>query len=82
MYYNSAADKLSKAGNLPMSAAKEYDALKAAAAEDFKHAIAPLETAHKIDPKDHNTMVMLRTAYMQTKNMEGYKKIKEELSAE
>jgi len=80
MYYNSAANKLTEAGNLPMSETKKYDELKASAIEDFKLAIPVLENAHKIDPKDHNTMVMLRTAYLQTKNMEGYKKIKEELA--
>ncbi|MCK5857146.1 MAG: hypothetical protein KAG64_06625 [Bacteroidales bacterium] len=82
MYYNRAADKLSEAGNLPMSETKKYDALKAAALEDFKAAVPALEQAHTIEPKDHSTMVMLRTAYMQTKNMEGYKKIKAELDAE
>jgi argonaute-like protein implicated in RNA metabolism and viral defense len=41
-----------------------------------------LEIAHKIDAKDHNTMIMLRTAYTQTGNVEAFKKIKAELSAE
>jgi len=79
MYYNSAANKLTSAGNLPMSETKKYDALKASAVEDFKKAIPVLENAHKIDPKDHSTMVMLRTAYLQTKNMDGYKAIKAEM---
>jgi len=82
MYYNSAADKLTTAGNLPMSATEEYDRLKAEAKNDFLSAIPYLETAHKIDAKDHNTMIMLRTAYTQTGNVEAFKKIKAELSAE
>jgi len=82
MYYNSAADKLTTAGNLPMSATEEYDRLKNEAKEDFKAAIPYLEKAHKIDPKDHSTMIMLRTAYTQTGNVEGFKKIKAELSGQ
>lgn len=82
MYYNSAADKLTIAGNLPYSETEKYEKLKASAKEDFISAIPYLEQAHKIDPKDHNTMIMLRTAYTQTGNVEAYKKIKAELSGE
>ena len=79
LYYNTAADLLTKAGNLPMSAQEEYDKLKKGAKDNFTNAIPYLENAHKLDPKDHNTMVMLRTAYSQTGNTEGFKKIKTEM---
>jgi len=82
MYYNNAANKVTEAANLPYSETDKYNKLMADSKEDFKQAIAPLENAHRIEPKDHSTMVMLRTAYMQTKNTAAYKKIKEELLAE
>jgi tetratricopeptide (TPR) repeat protein len=79
LYYNTAADLLTKAGNLPMSAQEEYDKLKKDAKENFVKSIPYLEKAHEIDATDHNTMVMLRTAYSQTGNTEGFKKIKAEM---
>ena len=82
MYYNNAANKVIEAANLPYSENVKYDKLVAESKEDFKQAIGPLENAHRIEPKDHSTMVMLRTAYVQTKNMEGLKKIKADLLAE
>ena len=82
LYYNTAADYLTQAGNLPMSAQDQYDKLKADAKTNFTSAIPYLEKAHNLQPKDHNTMVMLRTAYSQTGNVEGFKKIKAEMDAE
>jgi len=82
MYYNTAADKLTTAGNLPYNATDEYNRLKDSAKEDFVSAIPYLEQAHRIDPKEHNTMIMLRTAYTQTGNTKAYKLIKAELDAE
>ena len=79
MFYNSAADMLAKAGNLPFDAQEEYDKLKAQSKDYFGKSIPYLEKAHALDAKDHNTMVMLRTAYMQTGNTEGFKKIKAEM---
>ena len=80
LFYNKAADKLTVAGNLPYSEAKKYDRLKSEAKELFTNAIPNLEEAHKLQPKDHNTMVMLRTAYTQTGDVEGFKRMKAELS--
>jgi tetratricopeptide (TPR) repeat protein len=82
LYYNKAADYLTVAGNLPFSEQEKYEKLKSMAKENFSLAIPYLEKAHELDPKDHNTMVMLRTAYSQTNNVEGFKKIKAEMDAE
>ncbi len=79
LYYNTAADLLAKAGNLPMSEQEKYDKLKTAAKDNFNKSIPYLEKAHSLEETDHNTMVMLRTAYSQTGNTEGFKKIKEKM---
>ncbi len=82
LYYNKAADVLAEAQNLPYSEVDKFNKLKAASKEAFTNSIPYLEMAHKIEPKDHNTMIMLRTAYTQTGDVEGFKRIKAELSAE
>jgi tetratricopeptide (TPR) repeat protein len=82
LYYNKAADILAEAQNVPYKEVERFEKLKAESKQAFTNSIPHLELAHKIEPKDHNTMIMLRTAYTQTGNLDGFKKIKAELSAE
>lgn len=65
-YFNAGADKINESNKLPLSAAKEYDALKAAAKKDFETAVPHIESAHKIKPGDAATGEMLINLYTQT----------------
>ena len=80
MYYNKGADILKYIGNLPYSETEKYNKGKSEAKTSFTNSIPYLEIAHKIDAKDRSTMIMLRVAYTQVGDVEGFKRIKAELA--
>jgi len=81
MLNNKAAIYITDANNLPLSESKKYDELIAKATKYLNEARPYLEKCHELDPKDQNTMIMLRGIYAQTKDMDNLKKINEELKA-
>jgi ABC-type lipoprotein release transport system permease subunit len=81
MLNNKAAIYITDANNLPLSESKKYDELISTATKYLNEARPYLEKCHELDPKDQNTMIMLRGIYAQTKDMDNLKKINEELKA-
>ena len=79
MLNNKAAVFITNANNLPLSATKKYDAMMKKATDLLMEAKPYLEQCHKLDPKDRNTMIMLRGIYQQTKDMANFKKINDEM---
>tara|TARA_B110000459_G_C16618411_1_gene500184 strand:- start:1266 stop:2564 length:1299 start_codon:yes stop_codon:yes gene_type:complete len=65
-YFNVGADKINESNKLPLSAAKEYDALKLAAKVNFEAAVPYIESAHRMKPGDGATGEMLINLYTQT----------------
>lgn len=78
---NKAAELLINAKTLPLSESKKYDELSMRANKILAEAIPFLEKAHELEPKDKNTLILLKSAYFQTKNMEKYKSAKEKLES-
>ncbi len=76
---NKAAAIMTYVSNLPIDKEKEYQEGKAKALEFLKQAKPYLEKAHELQPKDHDTMILLKQIYMKTNNTEMFKKISEEL---
>ena len=65
-YFNRGADKINESNDLPLSATKKYNALKADAKKDFETAVPYVETAHKAKPGDGGTGEMLAKLYTHT----------------
>ncbi len=82
MLNNRAAALLTEANNLPMSATAKYEALSSKGSALLIEAKPYLEKCHQLDPKDRNTMIMLRGVYSQTKDYDNLKKINAELKGE
>jgi len=81
MLNNKAAVYITEANNLPLSETKKYDALMEKATALLNDARPYLEKCHELDPKDQNTMVMLRGIYAQTKDMDKLKEINAAIKA-
>lgn len=72
---NKAAEILVEASNLPLDKEKEYEALKASALEYLKKAQPFLEKARSINPKDKDTLILLKQIYLKTKNTAKFKEV-------
>ena len=81
MLNNKASALIVEASNLPLKEAKKYDALMKEATSLLLEAKPYLENCHKLQPKDKNTMIMLKGIYSQTKDYDSFKKIKAEMDA-
>jgi len=81
MLNNKAAIYITEANNLPLSETKKYDEDIAKAVKLLNEAKPYLEKCHELDPKDQNTMIMLRGIYAQTKDMDNLKKINAAMKA-
>ncbi len=79
LYFNQAAEKLLEAGNLPLSEAEKYDALKADATDLMQKALPYLEKADSIQPADAVTLQTLKEIYTRLNMMEKLKGINERL---
>lgn len=80
LYNNRAAEVYSIAKNLPLGDAN-YDVLIEKGNKLLTLGIPYLEKAHEINPKEKNTLILLKNAYVQTKNTEKYKEVKAKLDA-
>ncbi len=81
MLNNRASALIVEASNLPLKQAKKYDALMKEATDLLLEAKPYLEKCHTLQPKDKNTMIMLKGVYSQTKDYDSFKKIKAEMDA-
>ena len=81
MLNNKASALIVEASNLPLKEAKKYEALMKEATDLLLEAKPYLENCHKLQPKDKNTMIMLKGIYSQTKDYDNFKKIKAEMDA-
>jgi tetratricopeptide (TPR) repeat protein len=63
LYVNQAAQIIDEANKLPLSATKEYDALKKQADDILAKSIPYLETASSLDPSDKNAFIIKRNLY-------------------
>lgn len=76
---NKAAEILVHISNLPISAEKEYEEGKVKAIDFLAKAQPYLEKAHKLEPKDRDTLILLKQVYMKTNNTAKFKEVSEEL---
>ena len=81
MLNNKASALIVEANNLPLKEAKKYEAKMKEATDLLIEAKPYLEMCHKQQPKDKNTMIMLKGIYAQTKDYDNVKKIKAEMDA-
>jgi tetratricopeptide (TPR) repeat protein len=76
IYVNQSGEIQEKMNELPFSAQKEYDALKAERDEKYKMAIPPLEKALEIQPDDAVAGQTLMQLYGKVGNNDGYNELK------
>jgi tetratricopeptide (TPR) repeat protein len=81
LYVNEAAQVIDSANKLPLSAVKEYDALKVQADDILKKSIPFLENASRLDPKDKSTLLSLKEIYTRLQMYEKMKEVNDKLSA-
>ncbi len=79
MYFNEAADKLNSISNIKN--ADEYGKAKEKCEAIFNQSQPYLEKAHEVNPKDRDTMTLLKQLYFRQNNMDKYNKIKAEMDA-
>ena len=65
--------------NLPLSAAKEYDAKKAELDGIYAKALPYLRKAYELDPNDTEVQGILMKLYLRTSDTENYNKIKADM---
>ena len=75
-YFNKGADKINESNDLPLSATKKFDALKAEAKSNFETALPYIEKAHEVNPGDAGTGQMLIKLYTHTGDYAKSKEIK------
>ena len=78
-YYNSYVDKMNALKDVNDD--DEYERLKAEYTELLKEARPYLEKAHGIDPKDKNTLLMLKTVYARLALYDEVKVVDEKINA-
>jgi hypothetical protein len=66
---------------LDLSQQKQYDALKVTRDALFKKSLPYLEMAHKLDPKDMDTMTALKELYARLNMMDKLNDIKLQIDA-
>jgi len=74
-YYNKCVDKYKSLDTINNN--DEYERAFEAANEILKQARPYLEKAHELDPKDVNTLIMLRYVYVRGKDKDSEEKLKE-----
>ncbi len=79
LYFNNAVEMYEAANAIEDLA--EYNKAKAAADEELKKAIAPLEKAHEVNPKDKSCLETLSTIYYRLQMMDKREEIQQELKA-
>jgi tetratricopeptide (TPR) repeat protein len=75
-YFNKGADKINESNDLPLSASKKYNALKAEAKTNFGLAVPYVEKAHELKPGDAAIGQMLIKLYTHTGDYVKSKEIK------
>lgn len=73
MLNNKAAIYITEANNLPLSETNKYNELIKKATDLLLEAKPYLEKCREIDPKDKNTLIILRGIYAQTKDLDNLK---------
>ncbi len=81
IYYNEGVNIIKAAQDIPPSQNDKYNAEMDKAKKLFREALPYMEKAHKINPKDRNTLLSLSTIYLKLQMYDQQKKIKEELDA-
>jgi tetratricopeptide (TPR) repeat protein len=79
LYYNRAAEIITKAGDLPLNAVDEYDKMLAEGNDMMKKALPYLEKADAIQPADAITLETLKQIYTRLNMMEKLKAINERI---
>ncbi len=79
LYYNRAAEIITKAGDLPLNAVDEYDTMLAEGNDMMKKALPYLEKADAIQPADAITLETLKQIYTRLNMMEKLKAINERI---
>ncbi|MEA3504764.1 MAG: tetratricopeptide repeat protein [Bacteroidota bacterium] len=75
LFVNKAAEMLTRANALPLSATDEYNKLKDDANKTLAAALPYLEKAHSINASDVNTLVSLKEIYTRLKQYDKLKEI-------
>lgn len=79
IYNNKAAEKFTEARQLPLDATEKYNKLMKEGEELLQKALPYLEKAHEVNPKDRDTMVLLKGIYLQLKMNDKLKSISSKL---
>ena len=80
-YYNNFVDIRNYIRDNPNLNDKEYQRLKDESKALLEESLPYLKKAHAMDSKDRNTIIMLRTVYLQMNLMEEYKAMDEKFNA-
>ncbi len=79
MLNNKAASYILEANNLPLNETNKYNDLMEKATDLLLEAKPYMEKCRELDPKDKNTLIILRGIYAQTKDLDNLKKINAEI---
>ncbi|MCF8392222.1 MAG: hypothetical protein K9H12_16090 [Bacteroidales bacterium] len=79
LYVNKASSIIDVANQLPLSAVKEYDEMKAQADGYLEKCVPYLEKAHELDPTDRSTMYSLKEIYTRIGKADKVKEINAKL---
>ncbi len=80
LYYNRAAEKITEAGNLPLSETEKYDALMADGKKMMENALPYLEKADSIESSDQVTLQTLKEIYTRLNMLDKVKGINERIN--
>jgi Flp pilus assembly protein TadD len=78
-FYNMSVDKSKELDNIPIDNSALYDSTKAEADALLEKARPYLEKAHELDPKDTNTLTMLRNVYARSGATDKLNEVNEKL---
>lgn len=76
LYVNGSREIVEKMNALPLSAEKEYDALKAELDEMYKTALPYLERAYELDPENQEVKNVLMQLYSKVGMLDKYQELK------
>lgn len=79
LYVNQASVIIDEANKLPLSAEKEYEALKKKADDILRVSIPYLEKASELDPTDRSTLISLKEIYTRLQMYDKLKEVNEKL---
>ncbi len=81
LFFNAGVEKFEEANNIPPDDFEAYDKAKEQYMSHWTKALPYLEEAHKLDPKDLNTLIALKSLYARLNMPEKLKEVNDKINA-